>query len=114
MKKLVILTKSLPDYTTGGNGNVLYHILRYLPKKFDKVILIVFKYDKRKINKNFIKNFPKIKFEFKYYFINDLKKNKILFRKNFLNRCFESTSNNTNITTFYISYSISICIINCS
>ena len=74
MKKLVILTKSLPDYTTGGNGNVLYHILRYLPKKFDKVILIVFKYDKRKINKNFIKNFPKIKFEFKYYFINDLKK----------------------------------------
>ena len=54
MKKLVILTKSLPDYTTGGNGNVLYHILRYLPKKFDKVILIVFKYDKRKINKKIL------------------------------------------------------------
>ena len=90
MKKLVVLTKSLPDYTTGGNGNILYHILKYLPKKFSHVTIVILKYNNDKINTKFIKDFPNIKFDLKNYLISDLKKNDIYFSKNIFTRSFES------------------------
>lgn len=90
MKQLTIFAKSYPDYTSGGNGNIIYHILKHLPKKFSKVTVIVLKYGNNKLNKNFIKYFPNIKFNIKNYLISDLKKNKIIFSKNFFIRSFES------------------------
>ena len=76
MKKLVIFSKTIPDYTMGGNGNILYHLLKKIPKEFKEVSLILFLYKNRKIDEKFKKKFPNIKFKVQKYFIDSLKKKK--------------------------------------
>ena len=91
MKKLVIFSKTIPDYTMGGNGNILFHLLKNLNKDFKEVEIVLLKYDNDKINNSFKKNFPKIKFKIKSYYVGNLKKNfNFKFNINPIRRSFES------------------------